>query len=190
MKGLKEKFVNEIAPSLQKELAVKNVNAVPKVTKVSVNIGIGKMASSEGVKDFSAVIANIEAITGQKPVMRKSTTSISNFKLKIGMPVGLLVTLRGKRMYDFIDRLVNVALPRVRDFRGISGRAFDGQGNYSIGLKDCTIFPEINPENLQKPHGVQINICTTAKNADEGYKLLKALGFPLTVQKAAANPKK
>lgn len=177
--NLKAKFVKEIVPALQKELKVKNVNAVPKVTKVSVNVGIGSMASAQNVKDFSPIVETMSAITGQKPVMRKSTQSISNFKLKIGMPTGLVVTLRGKRMYDFIERLVHVALPRVRDFRGINPRAFDSKGNFSIGLKDCTIFPEINQENLTKPHGLQVNICTTAKNSEQGYALLKALGFPL-----------
>lgn len=177
--NLKEKFVKEIIPALEKELNIKNINAVPKVTKVSVNVGIGSMASAQNVKDFSSIIETMSAITGQKPVMRKSTQSISNFKLKIGMPTGLVVTLRGKRMYDFIERLVHVALPRVRDFRGINPRAFDSKGNFSIGLKDCTIFPEVNPENLTKPHGLQVNVCTSAKNGEQGYALLKALGFPL-----------
>lgn len=185
--NLKEKFIKEIAPALKKELNVKNVNAVPKVTKVSVNVGIGSMASAQGVKDFSAIIESVSAITGQKPLMKKSTKSISNFKLKIGMPVGLVVTLRGQRMYDFIERLVNVALPRVRDFRGINARAFDAQGNFSIGIKDCTIFPEVNQEKMQKPHSLQVNVCTSAKSSEDGYKLLKAMGFPL---RSLTNPTK
>lgn len=171
--------LQSVREKLKKELNKKNVNAVPKVKKVTVNVGVGSFSSKENVKDFSFVEESIAAITGQKPVVRKSKKAISNFKLKIGMTVGYVTTLRGKRMHEFIDRLVNMALPRVRDFRGINPRAFDGLGNYNIGIKDVTIFPEVNPEKLVKSHGVEICINTTAKNDEEGYALLKAMGFPL-----------
>lgn len=163
---------------LKKELGRSNVNAIPKIKKVSVSVGIGSMVTG-GNKDYAYIETSIAEITGQKPVLKKARKAISNFKLREGLPVGLNVTLRGERMYDFLARLVNVALPRVRDFRGISSRGMDGQGNFSLGLDDCTIFPEVNQEKLQRAHGLQVNVSTTAKDNRELYLLLKALGFPL-----------
>lgn len=183
-KSLKQKFDTEIVGMLEKELGRKNKLSLPRLIKVSVNVGIGSLAT-QGIKDFAFVEENVAAITGQKPALRKARIAISNFKLKAGMPVGYVVTLRGKRMYDFVERLVNVALPRVRDFRGISPRGFDGKGNYSLGLKDITIFPEINQENLVKLHGIEININTTANNDAEALALLKAMGFPFRDNKQA-----
>lgn len=177
MSYLQEKYVKEVIPMLKKELGLSNVNAIPKIKKVSVSVGIGSMITG-GNKDYGHIENSIAEITGQKPVLKKARKAISNFKLRVGLPVGLNSTLRGERMYDFLARLVNIALPRVRDFRGISSRGMDGQGNFSIGLEDCTIFPEVNQEKLQKTHGLQVNVSTTAKNNRELYLLLKALGFP------------
>lgn len=168
---------NATLEMLKKELGRDNMLSLPRLTKVSVHVGIGSMVTG-GNKDTSFVEKNLVDITGQKPVVRKSKKAISNFKLRAGLPVGMHVTLRGKRMEDFIGRLVNIALPRVRDFRGITARGMDGNGNFSLGLEDCTIFPEVNQENLAKMHGLQVNVCTTARNGYETYLLLKALGFP------------
>jgi len=176
-KDLKTLFREEIAPKLEKELGVKNVNAVPKLEKVTLNIGIGSIIQRQG-KDFSHIEENLARIAGQKPVITKSRKAISNFKIRDGMPVGLVVTLRGKRMYDFINKLVNITLPRVRDFRGISPKSFDGKGNYSLGFKEHIVFPEIDPDDVLQLHGVQITISTTAKNDKDGIALLKALNFP------------
>jgi len=174
---LKERFKKEIAHYLKEKLGVKNVNAVPTLKKVTVNAGLGNFYTS-GTKDFSEFADNIKAITGQKPVITKSKKAISNFKIRIGMPNGIMVTLRGERMWDFINKLVNVVMPRIRDFRGISKKAFDGKGNYSFGIKEHLVFPEINPDDIVKIHGLQVCILTSAKNNDEGLALLTALGFP------------
>lgn len=181
---LKDRFTKEILPALQKELKIKNIHAVPRITKVILNVGIGKI--TETGKDYSYIVDNLTAISGQKPVVTKSRIAISNFKLKKGQPVGVSVTIRGKRMYDFISKLVNVVFPRVRDFRGISPRSFDGKGNYSIAIKEHTVFPEINPDDLAKMHGVQVTIVTTAKDNQDAHTLLKMLGFPFQ----AIKPKK
>lgn len=178
---LKEQFTKNILPALQKELKVKNVFAVPRVTKVILNVGIGKM--TESGKDYSHVVENLAAISGQKPVVAKARIAISNFKLKKGQPVGISVTIRGQRMYDFISKLVNVTFPRVRDFRGISPKSFDGKGNYSVAIREHTVFPEINPDDIMKNHGLQVTIVTTAKNNEDGLRLLKALGFPFQERK-------
>lgn len=177
MSYLQEKYVKDVIPMLQKELGRKNINSLPKLKKVSISVGIGSMVTG-GMKDFSHIENSIAEISGQKPVLRKARKAISNFKLRAGLPVGLNSTLRGERMYDFIARLVNIALPRVRDFRGISTRGLDGQGNFSIGLEDVTIFPEVNQERLSRTHGLQVNVSTTGKDNRETYLLLKALGFP------------
>lgn len=179
---LKEKYLKEIAPKLKKDLGVKNVNAVPKVTKVTVNVGVGSMVAA-GNKDLTEVIENVRMITGQQPIVTKAKKAISNFKLRIGMPVGIRVTLRGERMYDFINKLVSVTLPRVRDFRGITIKGFDKQGNYSLGLSDHLVFPEINPDDISKVHGIQICISTTATTSGEGHALLRELGFPFREDK-------
>jgi large subunit ribosomal protein L5 len=183
---LRQKYDKDIMAHLTKELGITNVNKLPKLVKVSVNVGIGSMVT-QGNKNFSEIQENIATITGQAVNVRKARLSVSNFKLREGMPVGLTTTLRGDKMYDFVARLVNIALPRVRDFRGISVKGFDGKGNFSLGLKDVTIFPEIKPENVNRAHGLQINVCTTAENDRDAYVLLKALGFPFKDEVKAKN---
>jgi len=173
---LRENFVKNIMPALKKELDVKNANAVPRVKMVKLNVGIGKLTGMG--KDYTYVADNIAAISGQKPMVAKAKIAISNFKLKKGQPVGVYVTLRGNRMYDFLNKLVNVVFPRVRDFRGISPKSFDGHGNYTVAIKESTVFPEINPEDLSKIHGIEVTVVTSAKNNTDGRKLLKAMGFP------------
>ncbi|MGL5831447.1 MAG: 50S ribosomal protein L5 [Candidatus Altimarinota bacterium] len=184
---LKERYLKEIAPALQKKLSVKNVNAVPRLQKVIINVGIGKLMA--GSKDYSEVVENISKIAGQKPVVAKSRKAISNFKLRENMPVGVHVTLRGNKMYDFVNKLVNVTFPRTRDFRGISPRSFDGKGNYSYAVREHTVFPEINPDDIIKAHGVQLTFVTTAKNNQEALMLLKELGFPFQERKEKAATK-
>lgn len=185
---LHEQFRKEIAPNLVKELGIKNSLAVPRMTKVKVNVGMGTYLS--GSKDYSEIVKNITEITGQKPIVTRSRKAISNFKIRIGLPIGVAVTLRKKRMYDFINKLVNVVLPRTRDFRGLSPRSFDGKGNYSLGISEFTVFPEIRPEDIVKNHGVEITIVTSAKNDKEGYLLLKNLGFPFKKEKKSPSIKK
>lgn len=179
---LKDHYTKNVLPELQKELKIKNIMAVPRVVKININVGIGKL--TEGGKDYSHVVDNLAAISGQKPVVSKASKAISNFKLKQNQPVGVSVTLRGKRMYDFMNKLINVTFPRVRDFRGISPKSFDGHGNYSVAIKEHTVFPEINADDIAKLHGLEITVVTTARNNDEGFKLLKALGFPFIIKKA------
>ena len=173
---LREKFVKNILPELQKDLKIKNISAVPRVKMVKLNVGIGKLTGMG--KDYSHVVENLAAVAGQKPMVAKARIAISNFKLKKNQPVGVYVTLRGDQMYDFLNKLVNVVFPRVRDFRGISPKSFDGQGNYSVAIKESSVFPEINPDDLSKIHGIEVTVVTSAKNNEEGFKLLKALGFP------------
>lgn len=179
---LKDHYTKNVLPELQKELKIKNILAVPRVTKININVGIGKL--TEGGKDYSHVVDNLAAISGQKPIVSKASKAISNFKLKQNQPVGVSVTLRGKRMYDFMNKLINVTFPRVRDFRGISPKSFDGRGNYSVAIKEHTVFPEINADDIAKLHGLEITVVTTARTNDEGFKLLKALGFPFIIRKA------
>lgn len=168
---------NDTIEMLKKELGRKNLLSLPKVLKVSISSGIGSQVA-QGNKDYAYVEKSLAEITGQKPALRKARKAISNFKLRKGLPVGLVVTLRKERMMDFLGRLTNIALPRVRDFHGISVKGFDGRGNYSLGIEDCTIFPEVNQETLTRSHGLQVNVSIRAKNNREGYLLLKALGFP------------
>lgn len=172
----RQHFEKEVMPQIQKELGIKNPMAVPRLLRVHVNVGIGKRLKLS--KDFSDVEKNVSLITGQKPVVTRARISISNFKVTKGSPNGLTVTLRGNRMYDFIYRLVNAVFPRIRDFRGISPRAFDGRGNYAVGLQDASVFPEINPEDITNMHGLQINIITSAKDNESAKALLKVLKFP------------
>lgn len=173
---LSERYQKEIRQKLQKDLGLKNINSVPALEKIKVNIGIGTYMRNS--KDYSEIAENITMITGQKPVVSKARVAISNFKLRVGMPVGLSVTLRKQKMYDFMDRLVNIVLPRVRDFQGVSPKSFDQKGNYSLGLKDCSVFPELDIEDIAKIHGLQITITTTAKNPEQGKALLTEMGFP------------
>lgn len=176
MARLKEKYKNEIAGSLAKEFDIKNPMAVPKIEKIVVNMGLGEASSNAKVLDVAA--EELKAITGQKPVITKAKKSIAAFKLRQGMNIGTMVTLRGDRMYEFLDRLISVALPRVRDFRGISGKAFDGRGNYTLGIREQLIFPEIDFNKVDKTRGMNISIVTTARNDDEARSLLKGLGMP------------
>jgi len=174
---LQTQFKKTIAPALQKELGLKNANAVPKLKRITINVGIGSIIQRQG-KDFDYIVDNIAKIAGQKPVITKARKSISNFKTREGIPVGIMVTMRGKRMYDFLSKLINITLPRVRDFRGLSPRSFDGHGNYSIGFKEHIMFPEINPDDVLHLHGVQITISTSAATDERGLALLKAFKFP------------
>ncbi len=171
-------YKTKIAPELNKTLGISNPMASPKLTKITINVGIGTYVKKQGGKDFSHIIESIEAITGQKPVVTKAKKAVSNFKIRENDPIGVAVTIRGKRMYDFINKLVNVVFPRIRDFRGISPKSFDGNGNYAVGIKEHTVFPEINPDDINRLHGLQINIATSTNDDKEAYELLKALGFP------------
>ena len=176
MARLKEQYVNEIAPALNKKFGYKSVMQIPKLDKVIINVAAGE--AKENVKVIDAIVADLGQITGQKAVVCKAKKSVANFKLRQGMPIGAKVTLRGERMYEFVDRLFNVALPRVRDFRGISADAFDGRGNYSLGLKEQIIFPEIEYDKIEKLRGMNIAITTTAKTDEEARELLKLMGAP------------
>lgn len=180
--NFKENYIKNVIPKVQKELKLSNRLAAPHLKKISVSVGIGSYLASSGGKDFSPVVDNISQITGQKPLTTKSRKAISNFKLKIGMPVGVASTLRGDKMYDFLNKLINVVLPRTRDFRGLPQKSFDGRGNYNIGIKEFTVFPEIKPDDIVKNHGIQITIVTSAKNNESAYALLKELGFPFKKQ--------
>ncbi|MBQ1220740.1 MAG: 50S ribosomal protein L5 [Peptococcaceae bacterium] len=173
---LKDKYLNEVVPGLQEQFKYTNVMAIPKLDKVVINIGLGEV--TQNPKALDAAINDLTLITGQKPVVTKAKKSIAGFKLREGMPVGVKVTLRGDRMYEFVDRLVSVALPRVRDFRGVSPKSFDGRGNYSLGLKEQLIFPEIEYDKIDKIRGMEIVFATTAKTDEEGRALLKLLGMP------------
>ena len=176
MNRLKEKYQKEVVPSLTKEFGYKNVMAVPKIQKVSVNIGLGE--ATQNAKLMDGAVNELGQIAGQKPVVTKAKKSIAAFKLREGMSIGAMVTLRGDRMYEFLDRLMNVALPRVRDFRGVSSKSFDGRGNYTLGVRDQLIFPEIDYNKVEKVKGMNISITTSAKTDAEGLALLKHMGMP------------
>lgn len=173
---LKEQYVNEIAPALMTKFGYKNVMQIPKLDKVVINVACGE--AKENSKVIDAVLNDIAAITGQKPIVCRAKKSVANFKLREGMPIGVKVTLRGDRMYEFIDRLFNVAFPRVRDFKGISANSFDGRGNYSTGIKEQLIFPEIEFDKIDKVRGMDINFITTAKTDEEAKEMLALLGAP------------
>ena len=177
MARLKEKYVAEVAPALMKKFEYKSTMQIPKIEKIVINCGCGKEANGNP-KVLEAVVRDLTAITGQKPVITTAKKSVANFKLREGMPVGVKVTLRSERMYEFLDRLFNVALPRVRDFRGISADSFDGRGNYAFGLKEQLIFPEISYEQIDKVRGMDIIICTTATTDEEARELLTMMGAP------------
>ena len=174
--SLKERYKKEIAPELMKELGLKNIYAVPTLEKVVVNMGVGRFKDDKNYLESAS--KDLALISGQKPNIRKARKSISGFKLRAGEPVGLVVTLRGPRMWDFFEKLVNIVLPRLRDFRGISRRALDGSGNLNIGLSEHTVFPEIDPNRVDKLKGLEVTIVTTAKDDEEGFKLLSKLGTP------------
>jgi large subunit ribosomal protein L5 len=173
---LRDKYRAEVIPALTKEFGYKNVMAVPKVTKVVVNMGLGEATSNAKVVDTGA--EELSKITGQKAAVRKAKKSIAQFKVRQGMPIGAMVTLRGDRMYEFLDRLMNIALPRVRDFRGVSPKGFDGRGNYTLGLKDQLIFLEIDYLKVDKGRGMNVSVVTTAKTDEEARKLLQFMGMP------------
>jgi large subunit ribosomal protein L5 len=173
---LKEHYQKSVVPALVKEFGYKNVMAVPKIQKVSVNIGLGE--ATQNAKLMDGAVNELGQIAGQKPVVTKAKKSIAAFKLREGMAIGAMVTLRGDRMYEFLDRLMNVALPRVRDFRGVSSKSFDGRGNYTLGVRDQLIFPEIDYNKVEKVKGMNISITTSAKTDAEGLSLLKHMGMP------------
>ena len=176
MNRLLEQYKNEFAPALQKELGLKNVMQIPKITKVVVNIGVGE--ALDNPKALDAAVNDLTIITGQKPVVIAAKKAISNFKLREGRQIGVKVTLRGEKMWAFLDRLINVALPRVRDFRGISADSFDGRGNYTLGLTEQLIFPEIQYDKIDKVRGMEISIVTTAESDDHARQLLSKFGMP------------
>jgi large subunit ribosomal protein L5 len=176
MARLKDKYKNEIGPALAKEFDIKNPMAVPRIDKVVVNMGLGEASGNSKILDVAT--DELKAITGQKPVITKAKKSIAAFKLRQGMNIGSMVTLRGERMYEFLDRLISVALPRVRDFRGVSAKAFDGRGNYTLGVREQLIFPEIDFNKVDKTRGMNITIVTTARTDDQARSLLRALGMP------------
>ena len=176
MARLKDYYVSDIAPALMKKFGYKNVMQIPKLDKVVINVGCGE--AKENTKVVDAVITDLSAITGQKPIVCKAKKSVANFKLREGMPIGVKVTLRSDKIYEFVDRLFNVAFPRVRDFKGISPNSFDGRGNYSTGIKEQLIFPEIEFDKIDKVRGMDINFITTAKTDEEAKELLSMLGAP------------
>jgi len=176
MVRLKEKYKKEIIPALMKKFGYKNVMQVPKLEKIVINIGVGE--AIQNVKLLDSAMSDLSNITGQKPAIRRAKKAISNFKLKAGMPIGCMVTLRKNRMYEFFDRLVNVAIPRIRDFRGTSPKSFDGRGNYNLGLEEQIIFPEIEYDKVEKIRGMNITVCSTAKTDEEAFEFLKAMGMP------------
>lgn len=173
---LKERYQKEIAPALEDAIGADNVMQIPRISKVVVNIGVGE--ALDNAKALEAAVSDLTLITGQKPIITKAKKSIANFKLREGRQIGVKVTLRGERMWSFLDRLMNIALPRVRDFRGISPNAFDGRGNYTLGLREQLVFPEIEYDKIDKLRGLEISIITTARNDDESRKLLQMLGMP------------
>ena len=173
---LKERYQNEIVPALMKSLNLSNIMQVPRVTRVVVNIGLGE--ALENAKALDAAVGDLGTITGQKPIITKARKSIANFKLREGRAIGAKVTLRGERMWSFLDRLMNVALPRMRDFRGVSPNSFDGRGNYTLGLREQLVFPEIEYDKIDKVRGMEITIVTSAGSDDHGRQLLQMLGMP------------
>jgi large subunit ribosomal protein L5 len=173
---LRERYIKEVIPTMMKEFSYKNIMEVPKVQKVVLNVGLGE--AIQNIKLLDAAQKELSMITGQKAVVTKSKKSIASFKLRKGVPIGCKVTLRGNIMYEFLDRLISLALPRIRDFKGVSGRSFDGRGNYSLGLKEQFIFPEIDYDKVEMVHGLDITICTNAKTDNESKTLLRYLGMP------------
>lgn len=169
-------YKNDIAPALQKEFGLENALAVPRIEKVIINVGVGDAVADR--KRLDTVAKNIGLITGQRPVLTKARKSVSNFKLRDGMPIGCKVTLRRARMYEFIDRLINLALPRTRDFQGVSDKGFDGRGNYTMGIKEHAIFPEIDTDKIDQMHGMDVTFVTSAETDEQAYSLIKSFGMP------------
>ena len=181
---LKERFQSEVVPAMEREFGYENVMKVPRLVKVVVNIGLGE--ALQNAKALDAATSDLTAITGQRPVITRAKKSIATFRLRAGSPIGAMVTLRGKRMYDFLDRMFNVALPRVRDFRGVSPDSFDGRGNYTLGLREQLVWPEVDYDSIDKVRGMEITIVTTARSDDEGRRLLHLLGMPFRRSPSAA----
>lgn len=177
MSRLQELYTKELAPRLREELGLANVMEVPKITKVTLNMGVGEAVADKKILDNA--VADLTRIAGQKPVVTRARTSIAGFKIRDGWPVGCKVTLRREKMYDFLERLITIAIPRIRDFRGISSRSFDGQGNFAMGISEQIIFPEIDYDKIDKLRGMDIVITTTARTDDEGRALMRAFNFPL-----------
>ncbi len=173
---LRERYLNEVVPALQREFGYRNRLEVPRIEKVVLNIGLGEAV--QNAKALDSAVADLMAITGQRPVVTRAKKSIANFKVRQGNPIGVKVTLRGERMYEFLDRLLNVALPRIRDFHGVPTNAFDGRGNYSLGLREQLIFPEIDYDKIDRIRGLQVTIATTARTDEEARRLLELLGMP------------
>jgi len=178
--GLKSRYLETIVPNLMKQFEYSNIHQVPKVLKVSVNRGLGE--ASQNAKALEASLKEIALITGQKPVVTRAKKAIAGFKIREGMPVGVMVTLRNDKMYNFLDRLINLSLPRIRDFRGVSAKSFDGRGNYTLGVREQLIFPEVEYDQVDQIRGMDISIITTAKNDEEGRALLKEMGMPFREQ--------
>jgi large subunit ribosomal protein L5 len=176
MSRLRQRYEKEVIPALKKEFGYKNVMAIPRIQKVVVNMGLGE--ATQNAKIIDAGVDEVARITGQRPVVTRAKKSIAQFKVRKGMPIGTMVTLRGERMWEFLDRLMSVALPRVRDFRGVSPRGFDGRGNYTLGLRDQLLFPEIDYMKVDKARGMNISVVTTARTDEESRKLLQLLGMP------------
>ncbi|MCF7919730.1 MAG: 50S ribosomal protein L5 [Candidatus Cloacimonetes bacterium] len=176
MNRLRTKYESEVIPALKKEYDYKNVNEVPKLVKITLNIGVGQATQNKAILDNA--VKDLMQISGRKPVITKAKKSISNFKLREGMPIGCMVTLRGEIMYEFLDKLIAIVIPRIRDFRGISPKSFDGRGNYSMGIKEQTVFPEIEYDKIDAVRGMNISIVTTARTDAEGRSLLRDLGMP------------
>lgn len=176
MSGMKEKYINDVAPALMKKYEYSSVMEIPKINKIIINMGVGE--AKDNSKTLEGAVNDLTIVTGQKPVITKAKKSVANFKLREGMKIGCKVTLRGQRMYDFLNRLFNIALPRVRDFRGISPNAFDGRGNYNLGIKEQLIFPEIEYDKVDMIRGMDVNIVTTAKTDEEAKELLTLMGAP------------
>ena len=179
MYSIQERYQDEIRPQLMREFELSNVMQVPRLEKIVVNIGVGS-ETQDNSKALDAAVGDLAIITGQKPVIAKARKSISNFKLREGKPIGVKVTLRGQRMWAFLDRLVNAALPRVRDFRGVPPEAFDGRGNYTLGLREQLVFPEIEYDKIDKVRGMEITVVTTAQDDEQGRRLLQLLGMPFS----------
>jgi large subunit ribosomal protein L5 len=177
---LKTKYQTDVVPAMMKEFGYKNTMQVPRLEKITLNVGVGE--ATQNIKAVDSAVAEIAAIAGQKPVVTRAKKAIANFKLREGVPIGCMVTLRRERMYEFLDRLIHVALPRVRDFKGISDRSFDGRGNYSLGLREQVMFPEIHADKVEKTRGMTITIATTAKTNEEGRALLRLMGLPFASQ--------
>lgn len=176
MARLKEKYSKEVRPDLKKRMGYKNINQVPRLYKIIVNSGVGDAVAEH--KKLDSVINELMMITGQRPIIRRAKRSISNFKLRAGMPIGAMVTLRKDRMYEFLDRLINIAIPRIRDFRGVPNKSFDGRGNYTLGLTEQIIFPEVDYDKVEKIRGMNVTFVTTAKTDSEAFELLKSFGMP------------